>query len=107
MVLDDEGCLRVYPSLDAVTLQIEGLDAEHCSKEVWCDRGQSYVIEWLTPTERGWFWFCGVSSGTYRLVPAGPPNPKALFALNRRIENEGRCPLPDEVRRLCTSLEAS
>jgi hypothetical protein len=75
---EDDGCIYVYPSVDAVSLKIEALDVEDCLRAVFDEVGRRYAIEWLVPNKRG---FIGMTSGKYRLVPTGDPDPKGLLAM--------------------------
>lgn len=80
ITLQDDRVLRVYESLEAVVMDVEALDAEVVLREVFDERGQRYVVEWLQPnTETG---IAGpikvVGSGRYRLVPVGQPDLGAL-----------------------------
>ena len=75
---EDDGCIHVYPSVDAVSLQIEALDVEDCVRAVFDDAGQRYAIEWIVPNKRG---VIGVRNGAYRLAPVGAPDPEALLAM--------------------------
>jgi hypothetical protein len=84
LVREDDGCLHVYDSLDAVALSIEGIDAEDTLRAVFDEDGQRYRIDWIRPNRRsGWF---GVENGLYRLVPDGAPDPGALLDLVRTSE---------------------
>jgi hypothetical protein len=80
VVEEDDGCLHVYASLDAVVLAVEALDAEEVLRAVFDEHGQPYRIEWIKPNDKS-LW--GLSNGVYGLVPDGPPNPAALLALIR------------------------
>ncbi|HWE27883.1 MAG TPA: hypothetical protein VHB97_07765 [Polyangia bacterium] len=79
VVLEDDGCLHRYASLEAVVRHIEALDAEECLRAVFDDDGQRYRIEWIEPNRKG----IGVRNGIYRLVPEGAPDRAALTVMLR------------------------
>ncbi|MBE7480641.1 MAG: hypothetical protein HS104_11750 [Polyangiaceae bacterium] len=80
LTLQDDTVLRVYGSLEAVVMDVEALDAEEVLREVFDERGQRYVVEWLQPNSE--VEIAGpikvVGSGRYRLVPVGQPDLDAL-----------------------------
>jgi|SRR6185369_7310954 hypothetical protein len=86
LAFEDDGCVHLYASLDAVVLQIEALDIEGSVHEVFDDGGQRYAVEWIRPNKRGWI---GVSNGEYRLVPSGRPDPNALIQALDRVGSRG------------------
>jgi hypothetical protein len=45
LTVEDDGCVRLYQSLDAVVLQVEALDAEECLRTVFDEQGQRYVFD--------------------------------------------------------------
>jgi hypothetical protein len=75
LTFEDDGCVHLYESVDAVVLQIEALDAEGCLLAIFDDRGQRYIIDWLEPNKQG---SMGVSNGRYHLIAPGGRDPKAL-----------------------------
>ena len=78
LVEEDDGGIHLYPSVDAVAVHIEALDAEDCLRQVFDERGQRYVIDWIKPNKRDWI---GVTNGEYPLVASGEPDPTALLAV--------------------------
>jgi hypothetical protein len=82
IVHQDDGCLHLYATPEAVALAIEALDAEDTLLAVFDDDGQRYVIAWIRANQKGWF---GISNGEYRLVPSGPPDRSALINLIRSV----------------------
>ena len=86
LAFEDDGCVHVYQSLDAVVLQVEAMDAEDCLLAVFDDRGQRYVIDWIEPNKRGFF---GVTNGRYRLLPSGDPDPQALALAVDEVGSRG------------------
>ena len=77
LTLEDDGCIHLYESLDAVVLRVEALDAKECLRAVFDEYGQQYGIEWIEPNKRGWI---GVTNGRYRLVASGGRDPGVLKA---------------------------
>jgi hypothetical protein len=71
LTIEDDGCLHLYDSLDAVVLNTESLDAEECLRAVFDEWGQRYAIEWIEPNKRGRI---GATNGRYRLVASGEPD---------------------------------
>ena len=96
---EDDGCIHVYPSVDAVSLEIEALDVEDCVRAVFDDAGQRYEIEWIVPNKRG---FIGATNGEYRLVPVGAPDPGGLLAM---LASEPRV-CPDNDRESVEAIKA-
>jgi hypothetical protein len=89
IVLADDACLYAYPSIAAVTLQIEGLDADTI-RVAFDEDGQRYRIQWIEPNDDGTGRFLEfVGSGVYTLVPDGEPNLNALHALIDLVERNG------------------
>jgi adenylate kinase family enzyme len=78
LVLEADACVHVYPTIDAVILQVEGLDAEDTLRAVFDETGQRFAIRWLRPNVEGRS--LGVQSGVYALEPTGPPDLAALRA---------------------------
>jgi len=104
LVEEDDGCIHLYPSVDAVALHVEALDAEDCLREVFDERGQRYAIDWIKPNERTRF---GSTNGTYRLVPSGNPDLGALLGILERTR--GRTPGEGEqayIQGLIATLQA-
>ncbi len=85
LVLEDDGCVRAYESVEDVVQSCEALDAEEVLRAVFDENGQPYRIEWIEPNYYGGS-FLGirwVGNGAYTLVPSGPPDVDALLALVR------------------------
>jgi hypothetical protein len=85
LVLEDDDCIHVYASPEAVSLAIEPLDADATIRAAFDESGVPYRIQWLSPNDGGRLlgilpW---VENGRYRLVPAGSPDRAALAALIR------------------------
>ena len=85
LVLCHDLTLEVFDSLD-VQGEIEGLDVEETVRDVCDERGQRYVVEWVTPNRHGRLlglipW---AESGAYRLRPEGEPDPQLPHALVRQ-----------------------
>ncbi len=78
LTLEDDGCIHVYPGTEAVVLAVEGLDADSCLRQVFDDEAVPYRIAWIEPNVAS-----GpvLRNGSYRLVPAGPPEPAGLLAM--------------------------
>jgi hypothetical protein len=74
---EDDGCIHVYSSVEALSLEIEALDVEDCVRAIFDDAGQRYAIEWIVPNKRG---LIGVTNGMYRLTPVGDLDPGGLLA---------------------------
>ena len=85
LVLEDDGCVHVYPSIQDVVTQVEGLDAEDTLRGVFDDRGQRFAIRWLTPNResRAFLGISMVESGEYVLEPDGAPDAVALLQVLR------------------------
>jgi hypothetical protein len=78
VVLEDDGCLHLYPTVADVARAVEALDAEDSLRAVFDHDGQRYRIEWIRPNTRHWL---GVANGEYRLVADGAPSAAELLAL--------------------------
>ena len=88
LVLEDDGCLHVYASIQDLVMEVEGLDAEETLRAVFDDRGQRFAIRWLSPNRVSQA-FLGIStaeSGEYVLEPCGAPDPSALLQAMRDAE---------------------
>lgn len=77
LTFEDDGCVHLYDSLNAVVLNIEALDAEECLRAVFDSDGQRYVIDSIDLNTRGRI---SLGNGRYRLVPSGGRDPRALVA---------------------------
>jgi hypothetical protein len=86
LTFEDDGCVHLYGSVDAVVHQIEALDIEGCVHEVFDDGGQRYAVEWIRPNKHG---SIGMTNGEYRLVPSGQPDPKALVHALDQVGSRG------------------
>jgi hypothetical protein len=83
LVLQDDACVHIYDSIDAVALHVEALDADSTLLAVFDETGQRLEIRWLQPN-RTWRDFLGTSAvqnGKYTLDPVGAPEPGALLAV--------------------------
>jgi len=81
LVLEDDGCVHVYGTIEEVVMKVEALDAEGTLREVFDDRGQRFAIRWLIPNRQSRA-FLGVSTaenGKYVLEPDGMPNTGSLL----------------------------
>jgi hypothetical protein len=78
--LEDDACIHLYPSVEAIVYQIEALGAEGCLRAVFDEYGQRYRIEWIKPNREGW----GLENGRYTLVPDGRRELQALFKFIRQ-----------------------
>jgi hypothetical protein len=85
-VLSDDDCIHVYESVEDVVRSIEGLDAEESIRAAFDENGQPHKVEWIEANHygRSFLGFRSVGSGRYTLVPSGPADPRALFALLER-----------------------
>ena len=104
ITLQEDGVLRVYESVAAAVLDVEGLDAEETFRAIFDDSGQEYRIQWIRPNERSrWV----AASGEYTLVPVEPVNIPALLRLLRErtfVEPEGA---EDRLREIERRLSGS
>lgn len=82
IILLDEPRLFVFSSAAAAEREIEAIDAESEIRAAFDDSGVPYCVEWVRPNRWGKVMFdLSVEPGEYRLVPDGPPDPKALIEL--------------------------
>jgi len=98
IVLEDDDCIRTYPSVEAFVQKVEGFDAEETLRGAYDEAGTPYHIEWLSPNASGRIlgplrW---VDSGLYTLVPIGPPDISGL----RRLLDSSSHALPSDATRL-------
>ena len=82
IILLDEPGLFVFPSVEAAVLDIEAIDEAEI-RAAFDGAAVPYRVEWIRPNEHeSLFGLLGtIRPGEYTLVPAGPPDPRALVAL--------------------------
>jgi hypothetical protein len=100
LALEDDGCVHVYDSVDAVCLHIEALDAEDCLRAVFDSAGQRYAIDWIRPNKHGRFG--STTNGEYRLIPVGQPDRAGLLEM---LVSEPLV-LPEDDREAVAALRA-
>jgi hypothetical protein len=103
LVLEDDGCLHVYASIQEVVMAVEGLDAEETLRAVFDHRGQRFAIRWLSPNRvsRAFLGISTAESGEYVLEPCGAPDPGALL----QVMTGAEMVLPEEREPEVRSLE--
>ncbi len=82
LILEDDGVLHVYESIDQAVRDVEALDAEETFRAVFDDTGQVYAIQWIRPNTQDRF---TVRNGEYTLVPTNRTDVPALLDLLRDV----------------------
>ena len=101
ITVQDDGVLRIYPSVEDAVRNVEGLDAEDVFRSIFDETGCCYAIHWIRPNEYGRF---SALSGVYTLIPDGRVDIAGLQnAINaaRFIEPESYGPW---IRELATRI---
>jgi hypothetical protein len=74
----------VFPSADDAVREIEPTDAESEIRAAFDETGTPYEVQWARPNKRRkalFGLFESIEPGEYRLVPAGPSDPRSLVEL--------------------------
>jgi len=107
LTLQEDGVLRVYDTTAEAELDVEALDALETFRAIFDDAGVPHRIEWTVPNSSTRIpGLQVVTNGSYRLVPAAAPDPKALAALLESVEVIDPPARTLEVRRLGRRLRA-
>jgi len=78
LVLLDEPCWIVFPSVEAASASIEAIDVANELRAAFDEAAVPYAVEWLRPNVQSRL---SVTNGEYCFVPSGPAEPMALLAL--------------------------
>ncbi len=103
ITLQEDGVVRVYPSVDDAVRDVEALDAEDTFRMVFDEAAQRYAIRWIREAQRGSFM---IANGEYCLVRDGTVDVGALLRLIREaefVEPESFRPSLDDLARRLTS----
>jgi hypothetical protein len=107
LTLQEDGVLRVYDTTTAAEIDVEALDAAETFRLVFDDAAVPHRIDWIADNSSlGMGSLRIVTNGEYRLVPSGPPDPKALADLLESVELVEPRSREPEVRDLARSLRA-
>jgi hypothetical protein len=83
LILQDDGLLYVYPTVEDAMRAIEPLDAEETIRTAYDENTKSYTVQWVLPNTKG-TWFFGLlrwcTNGEYRLVTNGDTDSAGLFS---------------------------
>ena len=80
ITLQNDGVVRIYPSPEDATRDVEALDAEETFRMVFDETGERYTIRWGRENYRGRF---VVGNGEYALVGSGTVDVQGLRGLIR------------------------
>ena len=83
LVLQDDGVLCVYETVEDAVRAVEALDAVDTFRAIFDDSGEVYAIHWIRPNTRGRFLRFMVRNGEYTLVPENRKDVPALLRLLR------------------------